>query len=733
MAPSQRTRRLAIGVVSLVAVALVVLGIAVAMSPRARLLRHSRNGDALLAAGRYSEAALAFRAVLQIAPQAARAHYKLGLAYLRIGEVNLSYRELTRSLELDSTLLDARLKLGEIFLLPPAQYPQARDQAQLVLGRDPSNADARLLLAQSLEGQGDLDGALREVTQALGAAPTSGRAYVVLAGIRMARAEAALAEQALRQGVVAAPADPEPRVALATFFQRQGRRDAAEQVLKDAARALPRLLEPHLALGDLYVDWARTGDASVQYRAAQEVAPRSPAPGLKIADLLLAQGKPDEAKAAVEKVLAQSPLDSTAHFIRGKIYLAKGDAQVAIEEFQTVIRARPGHALARYLLARAYVGRGDVPSAKEQLDQVLKLDPRFVDARLALAQLQARSGDPKAAEQELRELVTLAPNSPTAYLLLGDFLVSQKAFSQAIDIYQHAVALNGRDPVIHLHLGLADRAAGRVDDAFHELEAALALQPDLVDALGAEVGIYLQKQDLISAIHRVEAQVARSPKSALLYVLLGSVYGAAGWDTKAEEAYYRAIATNPNEVAPYLLLGDLYAKKRVYEMATQKYEEALRLSPRFLPLYEILGTISERQGNVARAREYYERALKVDPNFAPAANNLAWSYAEHGGDLDKALSLAQAARKRLPRDPHVADTLGWLYYKKGLVKQAFPLLEESGQGLTTDPVVHYHLGLAYDRLGRSEMAKRELHKALDLKQEFEGIDDARRTLARLGD
>ena len=168
-------------------------------------------------------------------------------------------------------------------------------------------------------------------------------------------------------------------------------------------------------------------------------------------------------------------------------------------------------------------------------------------------------------------------------------------------------------------------------------------------------------------------------------------------------------------------------------MPTRKCEESLRLNPRYLPTYIVLGTINDRQGNFARARELYEQALKVNPNFALAANNLAWSYAEHGGDLNRALALAQTARKWMPNSAYVADTLGWVYYKKGLVKQALPLLEESAQALTKAPIVHYHLGAAYYRSGNSEMAKRELHSALAPKQEFEGIDDARSTLARLGD
>jgi len=150
MASARISKRLTVGLVLLGALTLIaVLGVMALRSPQGRILRYTRSGNSFLAAERYGEAALAFRNILQIAPQSAQAHYKLGLAYLRMGEPALSYRELTKSLELDGKILDAHVKLGEISLLA-GQYTQARDQAQFVLGKDPSNADAHILRARTM-------------------------------------------------------------------------------------------------------------------------------------------------------------------------------------------------------------------------------------------------------------------------------------------------------------------------------------------------------------------------------------------------------------------------------------------------------------------------------------------------------------------------------------------------------------------------------------------------------
>ena len=66
------------------------------------------------------------------------------------------------------------------------------------------------------------------------------------------------------------------------------------------------------------------------------------------------------------------------------------------------------------------------------------------------------------------------------------------------------------------------------------------------------------------------------------------------------------------------------------------------------------------QGKTAEAKTRYERALAIDPNAAVAANNLAGSYSDSGGNLDVALQFAKTAKQVCPNQPAVNDTLGWI-------------------------------------------------------------------------
>ncbi len=83
----------------------------------------------------------------------------------------------------------------------------------------------------------------------------------------------------------------------------------------------------------------------------------------------------------------------------------------------------------------------------------------------------------------------------------------------------------------------------------------------------------------------------------------------------------------------------------------------------------------------------------------------------------------------MPDNPDVSDTLGWVYYKKGMPELAVKPLEFSVQKDPQNPLYLVHLGLAYAKAGMPEKAKASLTQALKLKADVEGASEARAVLA----
>jgi len=145
----------------------------------------------------------------------------------------------------------------------------------------------------------------------------------------------------------------------------------------------------------------------------------------------------------------------------------------------------------------------------------------------------------------------------------------------------------------------------------------------------------------------------------------------------------------------------------------------------------MLGTIYDLKKEFDQSEKYYRAALDIKPDFAPAANNLAYLLSIQDKNIDEALVYARKAKERLPEEPSVMDTLGWIYYKKTLYDSAISEFKDSLVKLPDNPTVNYHLGMAYYQKGDKTKAKKQLKKALALDKNFDGAAEAMSVLSEL--
>jgi len=206
----------------------------------------------------------------------------------------------------------------------------------------------------------------------------------------------------------------------------------------------------------------------------------------------------------------------------------------------------------------------------------------------------------------------------------------------------------------------------------------------------------------------------------------------AGNRPKAEELLRKAINVEPARLRAYSELGGFYVRQHRLDDAQAEFQEIATRDPKSTSANTMLGMLLEAQRRLPEAEKQYEATLAVDPRAAVAANNLAWLYAAGNRNLDQAVQLAKTALQQLPDDPHVTDTLGWAFYRKNMATLAIPYLESSVQKDPSDPSSFYHLGMAYAQAGQFEKAKKSLQRALGFKSDFDGAEEARKTLSQIG-
>jgi tetratricopeptide (TPR) repeat protein len=200
---------------------------------------------------------------------------------------------------------------------------------------------------------------------------------------------------------------------------------------------------------------------------------------------------------------------------------------------------------------------------------------------------------------------------------------------------------------------------------------------------------------------------------------------------EAEAQFKKAQQTDHNYLPPYYALARLYLGDQREGQAINHLKTALKQNPGQSSPHMLMGMIYESKDDLDLAEKHYRAALEIDADFAPASNNLAYLLAGQGRELNKALDLALRAKRSNPDDPAISDTLGLVYYKKGLYDYAIGELNTAVHKLPDSAVIRYHLGMAYLKKGNAEKSRRELEKALNLNDSFEGAEEARKALAGL--
>jgi Flp pilus assembly protein TadD len=195
--------------------------------------------------------------------------------------------------------------------------------------------------------------------------------------------------------------------------------------------------------------------------------------------------------------------------------------------------------------------------------------------------------------------------------------------------------------------------------------------------------------------------------------------------------YRRVLEKDPKSVDLHIQIGETYRFKGDVASAVSYFRKATQLSPNDPRAYLPLGVLLDTLGQRAEAKTIYQQILKLQPDQPIALNNLAFLMAESGEDLDQALSLAQRARQKLPQDPNVADTLGWIYIKKNLSDNAIEIFRELVGKLPHTSTYRFHLGMALYQKGDRFSARKELQTALQSKPAPEEAARIKELLAKL--
>ncbi|HLO16387.1 MAG TPA: tetratricopeptide repeat protein, partial [Anaerolineales bacterium] len=409
-----------------------------------------------------------------------------------------------------------------------------------------------------------------------------------------------------------------------------------------------------------------------------------------------------------------------------------GNTKQAVSDLTAAARNRLRFVPGFYLLGVAQLRNHQIEDAKKSLSWASELSPYWTPPKIALAKIYATSGDLKLAQELSDQVLQIEPNNVEALLISGTARLKSNEFEKALALFRRAREQKSDDPSPRMNIAAVYLLQKKYPEAIKEYEAALELDPERFDALRAITQIHTIQGNQKLAFERAEQQLRKSKNQGAIYELLGRLKLASKDYPSGIQLLQKAIERNPELVSAYYTIGSAYAAQGKFDVAIDQYQKVATRQPKNLAPLMMTAILFELKKDSQKANEYYKKILDLDKNYTPAANNLAWNYAQSGGNLDVALSLSQRAREANPNDPGIADTLGWIYYKKGIYQSALGLLKESNEKYQGEnPTVLYHLSLAYEKNNEKALAQEMVKKALIVSQQFAEADDAKKLAEKL--
>lgn len=687
------------------------------------------NGERYLADYKYEEARIVFMNALRAQPTNAVALARLGAIAREDGNLLRAFQLLKRAREVAPRDPLVAIESGEIYLQIGDRL-MARSNALELLKMSQMSDRAARLLARSSITKPELDQARSLIEPLLQANPASRTLNEAWGHWLLRQNQLPDAIKSFQKVVDLDAKAEEAYLTLAALYRAQNNPQEARQLLEACLRHIPPASRAGLMLVDLLL---KSGSIEEGKKLLRQIVDRRSdfvSAWVYQADIDLAEKNYSDAAKRAQHVLSLDPSNYTAQAIQGRIAITEGRWQDAIERLQQLAKMYPKAAEPHYQLAIAQLLKGEAALALRSLDTTLQMETNHIPALMMRAQLHLRTGAVPQAVQAMSEQIKSHPNHFQAYQILAQAYLATNDWSRALDTYQKAAEVFPKNPEPIFLSGMVRLQQKLTNEASLLFEKTLHLATNYTAALVQLANIDVQKKDFPGAIQRVRSYLTGRTNAELL-VLLARLENMNGNSKEAEAVLQRAVEIDDEKGLATQELVKLYLARTNEVAALQAIQKGLAEKPDNLPLLTRAALLYDRTKQFQTAIQHYERILGKTTNSPLALNNLAWLYCEELNQREKAFELGKRARQANPNDPYVADTFGWILYRRGDYQWALSLLQESAQKLTDNSDVHAHLGLTHYMLGEETPALSALERAISFSDDFREKTNALAALAIL--
>jgi predicted Zn-dependent protease len=350
-----------------------------------------------------------------------------------------------------------------------------------------------------------------------------------------------------------------------------------------------------------------------------------------------------------------------AHLALAQGAFANGDAARAQKEAQAALKTKPDSELAVLTLAQVTAEKTD---ASKVLADFLKRYPKSRDVRMAHARMLVDQKQYEKARTEFQALLKEQPQDLTTLFALG-VLSTQVNDSTAAEKYLTAYL---------------DALSAQPDEERDPTQALLILAEIAEERKDSEAAL-----KWLGQIEPGEGYLGAQIKRAQVVARRGDVPGA--------RKLLKEIRANGEREQTQLIVaeGQILRDANQVNEALDVLNAAIKRFPNNTDLLYDYAMLAEKSNQLQVMETALRKIMQLAPDNQHAYNALGYSLAERNIRLDEAFVLIEKALKLTPDDPFIMDSMGWVQFRLGRLKEAEALLRRAYE-LRPDAEIAVHLG-----------------------------------------
>lgn len=642
-------------------------------------------------------------------------HMEKAKAYQAQGDLRASVIELKNAVQKDPDFAEARWLLGNIYITL-GESPSAVKELQRARALGMAETESRIPLLRALI----LNGEYKKVLDDLAQSPDEAESVelLVLAGqAHEALGDAVEAKAAYDKALLQAPDTTAAQLGLARLAWARRDPDEMTRQLDLALESSPENPDAWRLMGELRLSRGEAATAQQAFQRALDYSRYNEVPArLGLARALLAQNQLDAAQEHIDSVHRQLPNHALTNYLRGLTAYKRSDLDAAVGALREVLKTAPDHQQTLLLMGSIQYAQGHLEQAGNMLTRYTAAVPDHVDARKLLAMVLLKQERPKRAVEVLLPVAGKGASDAQYLTLLGSAYVRSGNPGKGSEYLQRAAELAPNVPALRTQLAISHLASGATQQAVTELESALRLDQDLVQADVLLILIRLRDKKYDEALVAAEKLAAQNPDNPIAYNLKGAAYLGRQDMAAARKEFEHALTVSPTYVPAALNLAKLDLQAGDADAARSRYKSVLKHDEHNVRALVGLAELENKAGRVEKSLGLLEEARRHDPGALQPRLILAQHYLRTGR-ADEALTIATEASKAHPANAAVLTVLGRAQLATGKAADAMTNFQTLVEHSPNTPGPYVQLAAAQAQAGMESEARASFQRALELSED----------------